>query len=225
MTKKVHIQADNIHKAYGRGDSYFEALKGVSLTVYQGDRVAIVGKSGSGKSTLMHILSALDTPTNGDVLFHNHNIARFSNKQRDRLRSRAFGFIFQQFFLVPQYSVLENVTLPLKIQGIPKSIREKKALAILAKLGMEDKARQKAVFLSGGQKQRTAIARALISEPQVIFADEPTGNLDTNTGKQIIDTLLQLNETEHITLLIVTHDRDLAKQCQRTITIQDGQII
>jgi putative ABC transport system ATP-binding protein len=215
------LQAQDIRKSYGRGAARFDALKGVSLTVHAGESVAIVGKSGSGKSTLMHLLALLDSPDEGVLLVEGSNAADLKPKEINRLRNEDFGFVFQQFFLTPNASVLDNVVLPLKIAGVPPRERRERGMAALAQLELADKAKSKAVNLSGGQKQRVVIARALVGSPKVIFADEPTGNLDTVTGGLVEDILFDLNK-RGITLVIVTHDVELAARCDRQIFLRDG---
>lgn len=218
------IEAKGLVKTYGKGDAAFSALNGVDLTIYQGEVVAIVGKSGSGKSTLMHLLALLDKPTSGEILMAGKSTARLKRKKIDALRNRAFGFVFQQFFLNPDESVLHNVVLPLKIAGVRASERNKRGMEVLQAVELADKAKNKAVNLSGGQKQRVAIARAIINKPKVIFADEPTGNLDTHTGDTVEDMLFALNKDQGITIIFVTHDQDLARRCQRQIILKDGRI-
>lgn len=219
------IQAGNVYKSYGKAEGRFEALKGVSLAVEEGESIALVGKSGSGKSTLMHILAALDSPDQGNVVVNEQDISKMRLKQLDKLRNEQFGFVFQQFFLTPRMSVLENVVMPLKIRGVGKRERDKRGMVILEQLGIADKARNAATALSGGQKQRVVIARALVGNPKIIFADEPTGNLDTLTGSQVQELLFSLNRERGITLVVVTHDHDLAARCQRSVTLSDGQFV
>ncbi len=216
------LEAESIHKSYGHGAGRFDALKGVSLRIGRGESVAIVGKSGSGKSTLMHILALLDAPDQGALLVEGADAATLGAAAIHRLRNRDFGFVFQQFFLVPDASVLENVVLPLKIAGVGKRERTERGMAALRALELDDKARNRATDLSGGQKQRAVIARALVGEPTVIFADEPTGNLDSVTGGVVEDILFELNRTKGITLVIVTHDLELAARCDRQIHLRDG---
>jgi putative ABC transport system ATP-binding protein len=219
------IEAKKLTKTYGKGEAAFQALKGVDLAIKEGEVVAVVGKSGSGKSTLLHLLALLDSPSNGSVNISGKNATKLHRKQVDDIRNEQFGFVFQQFFLNANDTVLNNVVLPLKIRGVPAGERKKRGLDALKSVELEEKAGSKAVDLSGGQKQRVAIARALVGEPKVIFADEPTGNLDTATGKKIEDLLFSLNKEKGITLIFVTHDTDLAKRCQRQIVIRDGQIV
>jgi len=219
------LSARALTKTYGSGQSSFEALKGVSLDVRRGESLAIVGKSGSGKSTLMHLLALLDRPTDGTVGVDGEDAASASAKRINRLRNERFGFVFQQFFLTAQQSVLENVTLPLLVAGVAPRERTRRGMAVLDALGLADKAKNRANDLSGGQKQRVVIARALVNEPDVIFADEPTGNLDTATGVQVEDLLFGLQRERGITLVVVTHDDDLAARCDRRVTIADGLIV
>lgn len=215
----------NISKQYGKKSNTFAALKDVSFEVKKGESLGIIGKSGSGKSTLMHILATLDAPTGGDISYGGENLRSFSPKQLDSLRNREFGFVFQQFFLNPNDTVLENVALPLKLAGVSRKERNKRALEVLEQVDMADKAGNKATDLSGGQKQRACIARALVGSPQVIFADEPTGNLDSESGKLVMNALFDLNKTKGITLILVTHDSELAAKCRRQIKIKDGQLV
>ena len=218
------ISKKKLTKVYGKGESRFVALDGVSLDFSQGESIAIVGKSGSGKSTLMHILALLDSPTQGAVLIDGKDSTELSRRQKDRLRNEEFGFVFQQFFLNANHSVLENVILPLKIAGVGRRERNRLGMKALVDVELDSKANNKANDLSGGQKQRVVIARALINTPKVIFADEPTGNLDSVTGRKIEDMLFSLNKSKNITLMIVTHDEELAKRCSRIIRIKDGKI-
>jgi putative ABC transport system ATP-binding protein len=219
------LAARNIRKSYGRGAARFDALAGVSLEVQAGESIAIVGKSGSGKSTLMHLLALLDRPDDGSVLVGATDASELPVRQLNRLRNEEFGFVFQQFFLTPNATVLENVVLPLKIAGVRASERNTRGMAVLEQLDMADKARNRAVTLSGGQKQRVVIARALINDPGVIFADEPTGNLDTISGALVEDILFTLNRERGIALVIVTHDPDLAARCDRQFFMRDGRAV
>jgi len=219
------LETRDLTRSYGRGSSRFDALKGVSLSIADGESVAIVGKSGSGKSTLMHLLALLDLPSTGQVMLNGNDAARVGSGTLNRARNASFGFVFQQFFLIPNASVLENVMLPLKIAGVGPRARKKRAMDALRALDMDDKARNRATDLSGGQKQRVVIARALVNNPTVIFADEPTGNLDTTTGETVADILFTLNKERGITLVLVTHDADLATRCDRSIYVKDGLIV
>lgn len=219
------LAARDVHKSYGRGVNRFDALRGVSLNVSAGESIAIIGKSGSGKSTLMHLLALLDQPSTGAIELSGQDAAKLRPSALNSTRNATFGFVFQQFFLTPGTSVLDNVTLPLQIAGVRGAERKRRGMEALAQLELADKARNKATDLSGGQKQRVVIARALVNNPSVIFADEPTGNLDSTTGKTVEDILFDLNKTRGITLIIVTHDEELAARCDRRIQIRDGAIV
>ncbi|MGV8969962.1 MAG: ABC transporter ATP-binding protein [Microbacteriaceae bacterium] len=221
--RRTLLEARDIRKSYGKGTARFDALAGVSLSVHAGETIAIVGKSGSGKSTLMHLLALLDQPDDGALIVGDTNAEELSVRQLNRLRNQDFGFVFQQFFLTPNATVLDNVVLPLKIAGMSSRERTTRGMAVLEQLEMADKAKNKAVTLSGGQKQRVVIARALVNNPKVIFADEPTGNLDTITGALVEDILFTLNRARGITLVIVTHDLELAARCDRQLFIRDGR--
>ena len=224
MSKNL-IEAKNLVKVYRDGNTYFKALNNVSFEIEKGESVAIIGKSGSGKSTLMHLLAALDKPNEGEILINGQNIAKMKKRDLNKLRNRTFGFVFQQFFMNPKDTVLQNVILPLKIGGVSSRKRKEIALKALEAVELTDKAKNKASNLSGGQKQRVCVARAIANSPEIIFADEPTGNLDSKTSKKIEDLLFGLNKNNGITLIIVTHDEALAQKCDRQIRIQDGQII
>lgn len=219
------ISVRNVTKVYGHGDSAVTALSGVNLDIRKGETVAIVGKSGSGKSTLTHIMATLDQPSSGVVYINGKDVTKLSRRAINRLRNRTFGFVFQQFYLNSRDTVLNNVMLPMVIAGIKPSNRRRRALEALQTVELADKTKSRANDLSGGQKQRVCIARAIVNNPSVIFADEPTGNLDSNTGEVIQDLLFGLNKAKGITLVIVTHDLDLAAKCDRQIHIKDGRII
>lgn len=225
MSKKEAISASGLRKTYGSGANTFVALDNVSLSITEGESVAIVGKSGSGKSTLMHLLALLDTPDSGEVSINGTNATHLKSRELEKLRNKEFGFVFQQFFLNPKESVLENAILPLKIAGVSAKARNKAGMEILETFDLAEKAKNKATALSGGQKQRVVISRALVNNPSVIFADEPTGNLDSATGNVVIESLFELNKTQGITLVIVTHDPELAAKCDRQIRMRDGAII
>ena len=225
MNKSNLIEVKNLVKVYRDGNTYFKALNGVSFSIQKGESVAIIGKSGSGKSTLMHLLAALDKPNEGEILINSQNIAKMKKRELNKLRNQTFGFVFQQFFMNPKDTVLQNVILPLKIAGVSSRKRKEIALKALEAVELTDKAKNKASNLSGGQKQRVCVARAIANSPEIIFADEPTGNLDSKTSKKIEDLLFGLNKENGITLIIVTHDESLAAKCDRQIRIQDGQIV
>jgi putative ABC transport system ATP-binding protein len=218
------ISAQNVNKSYGKGQNTFQALQDINLSIQPGESVAILGKSGSGKSTLMHLLALMDEPTSGAVYIEDQEVNKLSKKRQDLLRNRTFGFVFQQFFLNGNASVLENVILPLKIAGVGSRERKRRGIEALEAVELGDKRNNKASDLSGGQKQRVVIARALINNPQIIFADEPTGNLDSATGAKVEEILFGLNKSKGITLILVTHDPDLAARCDRQIHIKDGKI-
>lgn len=219
------LETRNVVRTYGKGTTKFDALRGVSLAIDKGESVAIIGKSGSGKSTLMHIMALLDQPTSGSILLDNQPTNKIKGRALNKLRNQTFGFVFQQFFLNAQDTVLENVMLPLKIAGVTGKRRRELALTAIKAVDLESKAQNKANNLSGGQKQRVCIARALVNEPQIIFADEPTGNLDSTTGEMVENILFKLYREKGITLIIVTHDPDLAQKCQRQIQIKDGLVV
>lgn len=224
MQTDIVLKAHELIKTYGKKENTFMALKGVSLEIRAGESVAIIGKSGSGKSTLMHILAALDRPDSGLLELGGKNVESLKDSKLDVLRNREFGFIFQQFFLNYRETVLENVMLPLKIAGLRAGERKRRAKEALAEVDLTNKANNKASDLSGGQKQRVCIARALVSQPRVIFADEPTGNLDSENGQRVEDLLFGLNKQKGITLIIVTHDEDLAAKCSRRLYMKDGML-
>jgi putative ABC transport system ATP-binding protein len=219
------FEARGLTKTYGTGATRFDALRGIDLDIANGESVAIVGKSGSGKSTLMHILALLDSPTAGSLRVAGRDAKTLKTSDLNRLRNQEFGFVFQQFFMIPNASVLENVVMPLTIAGMGASERRARGMEVLELVEMADKAGNRATDLSGGQKQRMVIARALANRPRAIFADEPTGNLDSATGQVIEDLLFDLNATQGITLVIVTHDEELAARCQRRVHIKDGLIV
>ncbi|MBA3890134.1 MAG: ABC transporter ATP-binding protein [Gemmatimonadaceae bacterium] len=216
------LRSRNVSKSYGDGAARFQALRGVSLDIHAGESVAIVGKSGSGKSTLMHLLALLDSPDTGSIDVDGIDAKDRSRRALDTLRNETFGFVFQQFFMIPNATVLENVVLPLKIAGMPRRLRIARGMEVLEQVELADKAANRATALSGGQKQRMVIARALANRPKVIFADEPTGNLDSATGEVVIGLLFALNAQEGLTLVIVTHDEELAGRCDTRFVIADG---
>ncbi|GAA4108190.1 ABC transporter ATP-binding protein [Enteractinococcus coprophilus] len=218
------LETENLVRVFGTGENRVAALQGLTFEIHQGESVAIIGKSGSGKSTLMHLLALLDQPTSGVVAMRGQVVSDLKPKQIAKVRNTTFGFVFQQFFLNAHETVLENATLPLKIAKVPKAERHRQGTEILEMLEMGDKLKAKAINLSGGQQQRVSIARALINSPEILFADEPTGNLDSETSAVVEDILFGLNEQGQ-TLIVVTHDEDLAAKCARQIRIQDGQII
>ena len=218
------IEVKNITKIYGKKKNAFTALDDVSLNIEEGSSVAILGKSGSGKSTLMHAISGLDKPQKGKVLIDGEDILRLKPRATDRFRAQKMGFIFQSFFVEGGESCYDNVSLALETAGVARIGRKKRIIEALEAVDLGDKIKSRAKDLSGGQKQRLAIARAIVGRPQILFADEPTGNLDSATSKVIEDLLFNYCKENNATLIIVTHDEDLAQKCQRVIHIKDGKI-
>lgn len=224
MSKNI-ISIKNLKRDYLVGDICVKALKGVSLDIDKGEYIAIMGASGSGKSTLLHILGCLDIPTSGDYFLDNENVKNFSRDELAMIRSRKLGFVFQSYNLLPRTSALENVELPLLYNNTIKSKeRKERAVAALEMVGLADRMYHKPNQLSGGQQQRVAIARSLVNKPIIIFADEPTGNLDTKASYEIMDVFQQLN-AKGITIAIVTHESDIAEYTKRNVRLKDGNII
>ena len=218
------IELKDVTKIYGKKKNQFTALKNISLTIPTGASVAILGKSGSGKSTLMHAISGLDKPQKGQVIIDGQDILQLKPKYVDEFRAKKIGFIFQSFFVQGNESVIDNVSLPLEIARVPRKKRAHKINAALKAVDLYDKRKNRAKDLSGGQKQRLAIARAIVGDPQILFADEPTGNLDSETGAKVEELLFDYNKQKGVTLIVVTHDADLAKKCDYQIIIKDGRI-
>ena len=223
MQNDLIIETHSITKIYKTGKVEFKALDNVSLKIKKGDFIALMGPSGSGKSTLMNLLGCLDRTTSGEITFEGQNLSTASDNQLAEIRNKKIGFVFQTFNLVPSLSALKNVALPMTLGGIPKSSRETAAMDLLRKMGLENWARNLPSELSGGQQQRVAIARALANNPAVILADEPTGNLDSATGIQVMDVLFKINK-EGKTIILVTHDSSLKRYVNRVITMKDGVI-
>ncbi|MEK7187849.1 MAG: ABC transporter ATP-binding protein [Patescibacteria group bacterium] len=220
------IEIEDVTKTYGSGEGGFQALRGVSFSVQEGEFVAIMGPSGSGKSTLMHILGALDTPTSGQYRLGNKDIATLSDDELAEIRRDKIGFVFQSFNLLPRTTVLRNVMLPLIYADVPEESREKRAKKSILSTGLsEEHFYHLSNQLSGGQIQRVAIARALVSNPALILADEPTGNLDTKTGEIVLDTFQKLNQEHGRTIILITHESDVAQHAERIIHIRDGLIV
>ena len=218
------IEVKNITKIYGKKKNAFTALDRVSLNIEEGSSVAVLGKSGSGKSTLMHAISGLDKPQKGRVLIDGEDILRLKSRATDKFRAQKMGFIFQSFFVEGGESCYDNVSLALETAGVARIGRKKRIIEALEAVDLGDKIKSRAKDLSGGQKQRLAIARAIVGRLQILFADEPTGNLDSATSKVIEDLLFNYCKENNATLIIVTHDEDLAQKCQRVIHIKDGKI-
>ncbi len=219
------IQVRELTKIYRLGDIDVRALNNVSITVEQGESVAIMGPSGSGKSTFMHILGCLDTPTRGQYLLEGENIGNLGRDELARIRNQKIGFVFQGFNLLPRTSALENVELPMLYHGISSKERRERAMMALKDVGLEDRWDHQPNQLSGGQEQRVALARALVNNAPLILADEPTGNLDTKTSAEIMEIFVKLNSESNITLILVTHEPDIAAYSRRTVKFLDGSII
>lgn len=218
------IQLREVTKTYGEGAMAFEALKGIDLDIYAGEFVAIMGPSGSGKSTVMNMLGCLDTPTTGQYLFQGIHVERLTRQQRALLRRHALGFVFQGFNLLARTSAQENVELPLLYRGEPVSVRRQLAAEALASVGLAGWETHTSAELSGGQQQRVAIARGIVTNPLVLLADEPTGNLDSSRSKEIMGLLTELNRTRKITVLMVTHEAEMAAYASRVVTFTDGRV-
>jgi putative ABC transport system ATP-binding protein len=217
------IRLEGVRKVYGDGDDQVQALRGITLELVSGDYAAIMGPSGSGKSTLMHILGCLDIPTDGEYLLAGTPVSKMSSRQLARIRNRRVGFVFQTFNLLPRSSILRNVELPMLYGGIGRAERRRRALEALGKVGLAERARAVPSQLSGGQRQRVAIARALVNDPSIILADEPTGNLDTKTGQDILGLFGDLHRQGH-TVILVTHDPNVAARASRVVRIVDGLV-
>lgn len=219
------IRLQDVRKEYVVGDSHIHALDGVSLTVRPGEFVCISGRSGSGKSTMLNMLAGLEKPTSGEIVILDKHIENMSESARIRFRRQYIGFVFQSYNLMPQYTAVENVELPLMLRGIGKRERRKQALAVMEQVGIVSHAEHKPSELSGGQQQRVGIARALITKPPIVFADELTGNLDTKTSAEIMDLLTGLFRSSGTTFMLVSHDPDMSRYTDRTIHLLDGKII
>jgi putative ABC transport system ATP-binding protein len=224
MHRFIMIELSNITKTYRMGEMDITVLSGISLKVQSGELIAIMGPSGSGKSTLMNIIGCLDRPTSGTYHFENREISTLSDDELAAVRNGKIGFVFQTFNLLPRFSALKNVEVPLIYSGVPARLRSERAMPVLQKVGLADRMTHKPTELSGGQQQRVAIARALVNNPPLLLADEPTGNLDSRSGSEILDILTSLNR-QGVTIMIVTHDKDVAARCRRVINLKDGQII
>jgi putative ABC transport system ATP-binding protein len=218
------IDLSNITKNYHMGELDITVLAGISLSVKPGELIAIMGPSGSGKSTLMNIIGCLDRPTSGVYRFEDREISTLSDDELASVRNVKIGFVFQTFNLLPRFSALKNVEVPLIYSGVPARVRKERAIPLLEQVGLADRMYHKPTELSGGQQQRVAIARALVNHPPLLLADEPTGNLDSRSGEEILNILTGLNK-QGVTIIIVTHDQNVAARCKRNIHLKDGQII
>ncbi len=224
MHRFIMIELSNISKVYRMGEVNITVLSGISLKVHSGELIAIMGPSGSGKSTLMNIIGCLDRPTTGAYHFESREISTLSDNELAAVRNSKIGFVFQTFNLLPRFSALKNVEVPLIYSGVPARLRRERAMPVLEQVGLSDRMHHKPAELSGGQQQRVAIARALVNKPPLLLADEPTGNLDSRSGSEVLDILTGLNR-HGVTIMIVTHDKDIAARCKRIINLKDGQII
>ena len=222
--KEPLLAARGLTKNYTMARRTLEVLRGVDLTVARGDFLALRGASGAGKSTLLHLIGGLDTPNAGEIFFGSQNLAKFSEGERMNFRRRRVGFIFQAYYLLPELTALENVCLPARVARMPVAQAVARARGLLARAGLGERTEHKPFELSGGEQQRVAIARALINEPELLLADEPTGNLDSRTGGEIIELLKSLHVEKHMTLVIATHDAKVAAHAQRAIELADGRI-
>ncbi len=218
------IQLNNLSKTFIKDGNRIEVLKSLDFTITRGESLAILGVSGAGKSTLIHILGTLDHPTSGNVLFNDIDVFQWDKKKLAEFRNKMIGFVFQFHNLMPEFNSLENTMMPALIHGLPYRKARERAAVILHEVGLGDRLTHKPGELSGGEQQRVAVARALVMEPEIILADEPTGNLDSETGKKIEDILLDLNRTKRITLVVVTHNRTLADKMSKNIGLRDGKI-
>lgn len=225
MPNSSILSVDNLSKTFTSGNKKLTVLKDISFSVEKGISCAIVGPSGSGKTTLLGLCAGLDKPTTGDVILNNQKISALSESELSGIRNEQIGFVFQSFQLIPTLTALENVMVPIELRGLAYKEVEKKAIELLDKVGLKDRVTHYPTQLSGGEQQRVGLARAFIHKPDILFADEPTGNLDGDTGAQIEDLLFELNQDEGTTLIIVTHDRELASKCNRIIELKSGAII
>jgi ABC-type lipoprotein export system ATPase subunit len=216
------VQASGVHKAYHTGQVSVQALRGVDLRVCRGEMVAIMGPSGSGKTTLLNCLSGLDTADQGQIAIEGVSLSEMSDRERTAYRARRMGFVFQFYNLLPVLSAVENVELPLLVSGVRLGEARRRALESLAQVGLAQRANHRPAELSGGERQRTTIARALVNRPALVWADEPTGDLDSETASEIMDVLVDLNREQRLTFILVTHDRAVGARCQRIIRMRDG---
>ena len=225
MKKETIIELKKVWKTYYMGQVSLDVLKGIDLKINKGEFVVIVGPSGSGKSTMMNQVGVLDVPTSGSIYLNGIDISTLSESDLAQLRGKTIGFVFQQFNLIPTLTALENVTLPTIFQNVPEDVRLKRATELLTMVGLGDRMHHKPNELSGGQQQRVAIARSLVNDPEIILADEPTGNLDSKAGKQVMEMLARLHTEENKTIILVTHDTELVRYSQKTVHLKDGEVV
>ncbi len=224
MSAMAIVQAEQVHKIYDEGAVPVEALRGVSLTIAPGEFTVIAGPSGSGKTTLLNLLGALDVPTTGRVFFEGQDLSKLSRRERARLRLYKIGFVFQAYNLIPVLTALENVEFVLLLQGVPERERRRRALEVLEQLGIGELAHKRPHEMSGGQQQRVAVARAVVSRPRLILADEPTANLDSATGARLLDLMEQLNREQGVTFVFSSHDPQVIERGRRLLWLHDGRI-
>jgi len=220
----MSVELVDVHKVYKT--SYYEvrAINGITMRIEDGEFIAIMGPSGSGKSTLLYLIGCLDKPTKGEVIIDGVETSKLGDDELTRLRREKLGFIFQQYNLISTLTALENVELPMIFRGVPKDERKRKAMELLRLIGIEDIAERKPMEISGGQQQRVAIARAMANEPRILLCDEPTGNLDSKSGRQVMGTIKELNEEKGVTVILVTHDPSMAEFAERIVRLRDGRL-